>query len=215
MPDDVNRPTRSYDASGRRARALASRRAVIAAAQELLEEVGYSATTVVEVARRAGVSPESIYKGFGTKAALVKVVFDVAIAGDDDPVPVAERPEALAIRAEPDVREKLRLYAAGAARRGAQSARVQLALRNGAHSDPAIAELWATLQDERLAGMTMVARHLVDTGQLRAGIGVEEARDVLWACIAVEVFDLLVLQRGWTVEAYADWLSRTLAASLT
>lgn len=215
MPDDVNGDSRAYDASGRRQKARTTRRAVIAAARELLEERGFAVTTIAEVARRAGVSPESIYKGFGTKAALVKEVFDVTIAGDDDPVPVAERPPAERIREEPDLGVKLRLYADGATATAERSARVQLALRNGAAVDPAIKELWASLQAERLTGMTMLARHLAETGQLRAGIGVDYARDVLWTCISVEVFDLLVLQRGWTPEVYTEWLTRTLLASLT
>lgn len=218
MGEDVKRQdpvrTRAYDASGRRERARASRRSVLAAARSLLEERGYAATTVAEVAALAGVSPESIYKGFGSKSALVKEVFDVTIAGDDEPVAVADRPEAQRIRDEPDVRAKLRMYARGAAARAQRSGRVQLALRNGAPGDPAIAELWGRLQAERLHGMTMLARHLVDTGELSPGTGVERVRDVLWTCISVEVYDLLVLQRGWTLDAYADWMAGTLVASI-
>ena len=206
--------TRTYDASGRREKARASRRAVVAAARKLLEEHGYAAMTIAEVAGRAGVSPESIYKGFVTKAALVKEVFDITIAGDDDPVAVADRPDAQRVREEPDVRTKLRLYAEGAAARAGRSGRVQLALRNGAPADPAVAELWQRLQAERLHGMTMLARHLVETAQLRAGIGVDEVRDLLWTCNSVEVYDLLVLQRGWTLAAYADWMARTLVVSI-
>jgi AcrR family transcriptional regulator len=214
MADDVKRATRAYDATRRRQRARETHRAVLAAARELLEERGYGATTIADVARHAGVSPESIYKGFGSKAALVKEVFDVVIAGDDEPVAVAERPEARAVQEEPDVREKLRLYAESAAVRAERSARVQLAIRDGAPGDPVINELWQRLLQERLTGMTYLARHLVDTGQLRPGIGVDQARDILWTCIAVEVYDLLVLQRGWSRVAYADWLARTLVASL-
>lgn len=127
-------------------------------------------------------------------------MFDVVIAGDDEPVAIAERPEIQQIMAQPDVRIKLRLYAEG-------SARIQLALRNGAPVDPAIDELWQTIQGERLAGMTGFARHLQGTGQLREGVGADEVRDVLWACISIEVYDLLVLQRSWTSAAYADWLT--------
>jgi AcrR family transcriptional regulator len=212
VPGDGVKGRRAYDASGRRAAAAARRRTVVAAAQALLEERGYAATTVVDVARRAGVSPEGVYKGFGTKAALTKAVFDVAVAGDDEDVPVAEQPAAVAIRAEPDVREKLRLYAADAAERHRRSARIQLVVRDGAAADPALAEVWVQVQAERLTGMTMLARHLVDSGGL--AVGVEEARDVLWTCISVEVWDLLVHQRAWSPEAYAAWLARTLVASL-
>jgi AcrR family transcriptional regulator len=206
---------RSYDASGRREKARASRSAVVAAARALLEERGFAGTTVEEVARRAGVSAVSIYKRFGTKAALVKEVFDVTMAGDDEPVAVADRAEAQRIREEPRVPVKLRLYAESAALRAERSAAVQLALRNGAPADAAIDELWQQIQGERLTGMAMLAGHLVATGQLRTGIGVDEVRDVLWTCISVEVYDLFVLQRGWSRAAYADWMARTLIASLT
>ena len=74
--------------------------------------------------------------------------------------------------------------------------------------------MWAQVQDERLAGMTMFARHLAETGCLAAGVDVEHARDVLWTCTAVEVYDLLVHQRGWALTAYADWLESILSASL-
>jgi AcrR family transcriptional regulator len=182
--------------------------------RELLDERGDAGTTIAEVARLAGVSPESIYKGFGTKAGLVKEVFDATIAGDDEPVAVAERADAQRLRAEPDVRTKLGLYAESAAARAERSAGVQLAVRNGAPAHTAINGLWQRLQAERLAGMTMLARHLIDTGQLRAGTAVDEVRDVLWTCISVEVYDLLVRQRGWTRSAYADWMARTLITSL-
>ena len=52
--------------------------------------------------REAGVSPESIYQGFGSKAGLAKAVFDTALAGDDEPVPIAERPAQVTVRAELD-----------------------------------------------------------------------------------------------------------------
>ena len=207
--------TRSYDASGRRDKARTTRRAVLTAARELVEQRGFAATTIVAVAAQAGVSPESVYKGFRTKAALVKEVFDVTIAGDDEAVAVADRHESERIRAEPDVKEKLRLYAENVAERARRSARLQLVLRNGSSSDPAIADLWQRIQAERLQGMQMLASHLLATGQLRAGIDLQEATDVLWTCISVEVYDLLVLQRGWHLDAFTDWLARTLIASLT
>ena len=209
------RRTRAYDASARRDKARASRRLVVDSARELLEQRGYAATTIADVAARAGVSPESIYKGFQTKSALVKEVFDVTIAGDDEAVAVAERPAARAIRQEPDLRTKLRMYAEGAASRAERSGRLQLMLRNGATVDPAVAELWQQLQAERLTGMGMLAAHLVESGQVRAGLGVDDVRDALWTGISVEVYDLLVLQRGWSRAAYADWLTRTLTAWVT
>ncbi|MEU4192712.1 hypothetical protein AB0E69_12480 [Kribbella sp. NPDC026611] len=56
-------------------------------------------------------------------------------AGDDAPVPIAQRPEALAIQEEPDVRRKLRLYVDGLVGRQERSARVQILIRDGRHAD--------------------------------------------------------------------------------
>jgi AcrR family transcriptional regulator len=205
---------RSYDASGRQEQARARRRAVVLAAQDRFERDGFRATTIAAVARAAGVSAESVYKGFGTKAALAKAVFDLVIAGDDEPVPIAERPEAEAIRAEPDVRRKIALYVDGLARRQQRSAKVQILIRDGRHVDATLEEVWQKLLDERLTGMTMLAHQLHESGGLRDGVDVDELRDVLWTCIAVELYELLVLGRGWSLDSYAEWVTRTITAAV-
>jgi AcrR family transcriptional regulator len=205
---------RNYDATGRREQARARRRAVVLAAQELFERDGFRATTIAAVARAAGVSAESVYKGFGTKAALAKAVFDLVIAGDDEPVPIAERPEAQAIQAEPDVRRKIALYVDGLARRQQRSAKVQILIRDGRHVDETLEEIWQKLLDERLTGMTMVARQLHESGGLRDDVDVDEVRDVLWTCTAVELYELLVLERGWSLDAYGEWIGRTISGAI-
>ena len=163
---------RSYDASGRRARAHARRLAVVLAARDLFERDGFRLTTIAAIAASAGVSAESVYKGFGSKAAVAKAVFDLVIAGDDEPVPVAERPAMQAMRDERDVRRKIEMFAEGLAQRQARSARVQILIRNGRHVDDSLGPIWAKLNDEGLPrAWTMLGRHLLETGQLRDGIG--------------------------------------------
>jgi len=205
---------RSYDASGRRERAQARRRAVVRAAQELFERDGFRSTTIAAVARTAGVSAESVYKGFGTKAALAKAVFDLVIAGDDEPVPITERPEAQAIQAEPDVRRKIALYVEGATRRGQRSAKVQILIRDGRHVDDTLEEVWQNLLRERLTGMTMLATHFHGTGQLHPDLDVDEVRDTLWTYISVELYELLVLNRGWPLPRYTTWLTHAITTAL-
>jgi len=205
---------RNYDATTRRERARQRRRDVVLAAQELFEADGFQATTISAVARRAGVSAESIYKGFGTKAALAKAVFDFVIAGDDEPVPMVQRPEILAVQQEPDVRRKLRLYVAGLVERQQRSARVQILIRDGRHSDETLRETWQTLLDERLTGMTLFGRHLLETGDLRPGITLEEVADILWTYISVELYELLVLLRGWSLERYAEHVTTAITTAI-
>lgn len=205
---------RRYDSSGRRERARARRRAVVVAAKALFECDGFHQTTIAAVAEHARVSVESVYKGFGTKAALAKAVFDFVIAGDDEPVPVWQRPEADAIRAEPDVRRKIVIYTSGLAMRQQRSAKVQILIRDGGHTDETLAAVWQQLLGERLNGMTMLGRHLAETGQLRDGIELAEVRDVLWTYTAVELYELLALHRGWPVDRYAEWIGRAMTAAL-
>lgn len=205
---------RAYDASGRREQARARRLAVVVAARELFERDGFRLTTIAAIAAHAGVSEESIYKGFGSKAALAKAVFDIVIAGDDEPVPVAERPAMQAMRDEPDVRRKITMFVTGLAQRQAGSARVQILIRDGRHVDDSLAPIWAKLNDESLAGMTMLGRHLLDSGQLRDGLDLDEVRDVLWNYLAIDTYERLVLFRGWPLERYSHWLAGALTSAL-
>ncbi|MGW4354073.1 TetR/AcrR family transcriptional regulator [Nocardia sp. NPDC004582] len=211
----MNEVKRSYDASRRQDQARARRRAVVVAARELFEREGFRATSITAIARRAGVSAEFIYKAFGTKAALAKAVFDFVIAGDDEEVPVAQRSSVQNALAEPDVHRKIELYIDGLALRQQRSAQVQILIRDGRHTDDALVEVWQKLLDERLAGMTMFGRHLLDTGQLRDGLDLDEVRDVLWTYIAVEFYELLVLARGWPLDRYARWIAGAISAALT
>jgi AcrR family transcriptional regulator len=208
---DVKRP---YDASGRQAQARARRLAVVRAARDLFERDGYRLTTIAAIAAHAGVSAESVYKGFGTKAALAKAVFDLALAGDDEPVPVAARPAMQAVRDEPDARRKITMFAAGLAQRQARSAGVTILIRDGRHVDDSLAPIWATVHDEGLAGMTALGRHLLETGQLRAGLDLGEVRDVLWNYLAIDHYERLVLIQGWPPARYARWLAAAIAGAL-
>jgi hypothetical protein len=54
--------------------------------------------------------------------------------------------------------------------------------------------------------LTMLAEHLAESGVLASGRSVEETRDELWALGAVEIYELLVGQRGWSPDRYRDWL---------
>jgi AcrR family transcriptional regulator len=210
----VTEVKRSYDASRRREQARARRLSVVLAARDLFERDGFRPTTIAAIAARAGVSAESVYKGFGTKAALAKAVFDLVIAGDDEPVPVAGRPAMQAVRGEPDVRRKIAMFAEGLAQRQARSAGVQILIRDGRHVDDSLAPVWAKLTDEGLAGMTMLGRHLLETGQLRDGISFEEVRDVLWNYLTIDTYERLVLIQGWPIERYSQWLARTITSAL-
>jgi hypothetical protein len=119
-----------------------------------------------------------------------------------------------AIQAEPDVAQKLRMYAGRLAPSMARTAPILLLARSAKLLDPDLAAVWEQLQAERLTGMTAFATELAATGQLRDGVTIEGARDVLWTMNAVDVYELLVLERGWTPERYEQFAAETVIAAL-
>ena len=102
---------REYRSELRSQQADQTRRRVAEAAAGLYMRDGYAATSINAVARSAEVSAQTIYNVFGTKAALLKAAYDIALVGDADPVPLAERPDVRALYADPDPARFLRGYA--------------------------------------------------------------------------------------------------------
>ena len=208
------KPRRRYDSSRRQEQARHNRSAVLRAAHQLFLEHGFAATTMPAIASTAGVSVQTVYKAFGNKPRLAKAVFDVAMAGDDEPVAMLQRASLGRVRNEHDPRKRLRLYGEFLAEVAPRHVPVQLVIRDAARSDPEAQTVWAELQAERLNGMTLFARALHDDGSLRPGISTSEARDVLWTYNSAELFQLLVLERGWSPKRYGRWIAEALIAAL-
>jgi AcrR family transcriptional regulator len=160
------------------------------------------------------VSVETVYKGFGSKAALTKQVYDVALAGDDEPVPMSERPEIKAIVDEPDPRKKVTRYAALARQLGERLGPLLAVLLRARGADPDLDAFAHTTADERLAGTGAIVRLLADAGALRPGLDQPRARDLLWALISPELYLLLVLDRGWSPDEYERWLATAITDAL-
>lgn len=205
---------RSYDGARRQELARHSRTVMVRSAAALFQERGFAATTVADVAEASGVSIQNVYKVFKNKVGLAKAVFDLAIAGDDEALPMVERPSLLKVREEPDPRRKLTFYGEHLAAVAPRHVPFQLVILDAAASDMDAAKVWKQLQDERLEGMSMFAADLAEHGHLRADVTVTEARDVLWAYNSAELYRLLVIERGWSAERYGGWVAKALIAAL-
>jgi AcrR family transcriptional regulator len=213
MVETVKSP-RPYDSTRRRKQAQETRRAILEAARRLFLERGYASTTMASVAEGAGVSVEAVYKAFSNKAGLVKAVFDVAIVGDDKPIPMLQRARVARMRAEPDARRKFEMYGEHLAEAGSRAGALQLLIRSAAEGHPDAAKVWDQMVAEHLTGMTEFARHLHNGEHLRPDLSVDDARDILWTYSSVELYDLLVIRRGWDPERYGGWIAEALTASL-
>jgi AcrR family transcriptional regulator len=205
---------RPYDSTRRRKQAQETRRAILEAARRLFLKRGYASTTMASVAEGAGVSVEAVYKAFSNKAGLVKAVFDVAIVGDDKAIPMLQRARVARMRTEPDARRKFEMYGEHLAEAGARAGALQLLIRSAADGHPDAAKVWDQMVAEHLTGMTEFARHLHDGEHLRPDLSVDDARDILWTYSSVELYDLLVLRRGWDPERYGGWIAEALIAAL-
>jgi AcrR family transcriptional regulator len=203
---------RRYDSSGRRERAEARRRHVLRVAEDLFLRDGYATTTVAALADAAGVSAETIYKSFGGKAGLVGAIQEVGLAGAG-PVPAPDRSDEMSAR-EQDPDRIVRRWATLAREVAPRVAPIMLLVRSAAATDSDMAALLADMNRQRLERMSHNARRLAATGGLRTGVTVDQARDVMVAFTAPELYEILVVQRGWTLSAYSDFVYRGLRVEL-
>jgi AcrR family transcriptional regulator len=203
---------RTYDSSRRRAQARETQRAVLDAARGLFVEQGYGRTTIADVARSAGVSVETVYGAFGNKATLLHRVWDVTIGGDDEEITYHERPEILALRAEPDLARRFAMQAALFTQTARRIVPFLLAVQGAAATEPAAAEMLAEMGRQRLEGLSVMAREAAATGQL--AVTETECRDIIWATTDGVLWKRLVNERGWSDQRFQDWLAQMWISTL-
>jgi hypothetical protein len=116
--------------------------------------------------------------------------------------------------AEPDPHEKLHMLARMLTTVAVRIEPVDRVMRSAAAVDPEAAEQARALDAGRLEGMTEIAEHLAQVGALREGLTVETAAQVLWAFSGPALFRQLVVEQGWTTEAYTPLLGDLLVTAL-
>lgn len=210
MPPHVKR-RRAYDATKRRADALARRDSVLAAAHELFLLTGFAATTVAAVAKRAGVSPETVYKNFGNKPGLVRALHDDAMRGQDPASPYRRSED---LRDHSDPYQIVRGWSRLSTEVAPRVSPLLLLLRDAAVVQPELRELLAELDLARQQRMSENARFLHEAGHLREGVNTQAAADLMWSVTSAEMYELLVLRRGWSRDQYADYIFHTVSSLL-
>lgn len=207
---------RVYKSERRQQQAAATRRDIVAAARVLFERDGYTATTMNSIAAEAGVAVETIYRSFDGKAGVIEAVVEAAVAGGAERAEqaVEDRPAIRNLIEEPNPRRKLELYAATQPGIHERSALLLRALRTAAATEPSLTEVLDRIEYQRLQGLGRFAQHLRDSGALRDDISIEEARDLVWTINSQVLFDLLVRERGWSVDRYQSWVVSMMISSL-
>ncbi len=157
-------------------------------------------------------SVDTIYKTFGGKPGLVRAIHEEGLAGSG-PVHAEARSDALQT-SDADPREIMRGIGELAAEVAPRAAPIMLLIRDAAATDPDMAALKRDLDDERLARMTHNARNFAAGGHLRSGLSVEEAGEIMWTYSAPELYELLVIRRGWGADRFGAFIADSLAAAL-
>lgn len=207
------KPRRPYNSARRQRQAADTRREILAAAQRLFEERGYATTTITSIAAAAGVAPKTIYVAFETKSGVLRALWNVLLRGDDQDVPVGDREWYRDVLAEPDPARQLELNAHNSRIVKERVAQVLEVIRVAA-ADPEIGELWSRIQREFHQNQGAIVKSLADRGTLRPELDVSRATDVLWALNHPELWQLLVVQRGWTPDQWERWFAEIACAQL-
>ena len=197
---------RTYDSSGRKAAAEATRHAILEAARRVFLKHGYAGATMPAIAQEAGIALDTVYAVAGKKPALMRLLVETAISGQDQAVPAEQRDYVRAIRAEPDAAAKLKIYATALAAIQSRLAFIFTVLQAAATQEPDLQALWQEISRRRAANMRLLAEDLAATGQTRRDLSLSQIADIIWSMNAPEYFLLLVGQRGWTAEAFGRWL---------
>lgn len=195
---------RPYRSELRARQAEGTRRAVIETATELFVANGWELTGMRDVASATGVSLETIYRHFESKAGLLRAVADVAAAGDDVPVALAERSEFTAMGRGP---RSARIGAAADVLTAVheRTAAIARLLRHAAPSDPEIAEMLQATRDRQRLDVARAIELIIGRPPVATEV------DGTWAVTSPDVFLLLVDDSGWTAGQYRDWMTEMLA----
>ena len=207
-------PTRPYRSPLRESQARATRQAVVDAARDLFVEQGWSATTIEAVAGRAGVSRRTVFTAVGGKAALLKVALDWALVGDDEPVPMAERPVIAEMAAEEDPAALVARWARFIADIEQRAAPLAAVLDVAADVDPQAATVREESERNRVGGARAFVERLEAIGGLRAGVTVERATATAHLLMDPAVHRTLVGDHDWSKDDYVAWIVEVATATL-
>ena len=187
---------------------------MVDAARSLFLERGYVATTIESISDRSDTPQATVYRLFSSKLGILKAVLDVAIVGDDQSVPMADRPQVRSLLGDPDPVQQVTGFAALLRDLMARTAPVHRLLADAARSDADAASLLAEIARQRQEGQRRIARSLARSGALKPGLRERDAADVIHALASPEVYGLLVFDRGWSGDRYEDWVRAILVDQL-
>ena len=204
---DTEIRTRVYRSELRLRQAEATRRSIIDAAAELFSELGYAGTTLAKIAKRAGVSVETVQKN-GPKAALIRAAVEVRSFGVEGDRDVFEIEAGQALLVLTDRAQAAPLAARSMLEVNSGSAGVWTALTGAAHGDPELRGYFEEMLSDIRRQNSRILGLLAERGWLRDDLDFERAVDTWEVISSVETYVRLVVLTGRSPDEYRAWIEQ-------
>jgi AcrR family transcriptional regulator len=193
----------------RAARVAENEERILRAAHALFVQDGYQATTLAAVADAAGVAHRTVYVRFGTKAALLKRVIDMAIAGDLAPIDVVSREWYRTATTAPTLQERIAAFARGSARLVASAADVIGVARQAEPTEPLLADAAHAGRAATRDAIRTFWTCARNDGLLPAGCDLAWLADTTSVLAHAETYLLMRETLRITPRQYQNWLATT------
>ncbi len=211
---NISAVKRSYKSSLRAEQAQATRQSILTAARRVCISGGWPNATIAAIAKEAGVSKETIYAIFKSKAVLIGETVKASVAQTVPGKHFLDEERPGAIRAETDQARQIELWAIYLSEIMERVSPLMAVVRSGAEVEPEMVDLYHALHKGRRANLSVLAQSIWNQGTLRNGLSVEATTDILWQLASPEIFHLLTTVGGYSTRQYAEWLGEMLKASL-
>ena len=186
-----------------------TRVAILDAARSLYEAQGYFGVGMEAVAKKAGVSRRAVYLHFASKADLLGALHERVFAQDVGPVQ-----DRLGLWEAATAKEGLDVWVAATTEVAPRIMGIAKALSAARLADPDVDETWRAPRAGRHGDCLRMVKWLKREGELKAGMSVGHAADVLFTLASLWSYDSLVNNCGWSPRQYERWLRQTLRREL-
>lgn len=202
---------RKYDSSRRKAQAFETHQQILEAADRLFTINGYSGTSIEAIAQKASVAPETIYATFKNKQTILSMLIKTSILGDDDnPVPIMLREQIREVAEEKNQKRQIQMFAKRIHLLMSRVAQLLEVMKSASKTEPEIKRLSKKYVDGRFQGMGFFIDCVMANGALRNKLDKLTATETVWLLTSAEVYNLLIVERGWSGDEYEVWLSQAL-----
>lgn len=190
-------------------RRLETERRLVESGSVLFVEKGYAATTLADVAQHADVAARTLYLHFPTKADLLLRCIGMAIAGDNERIPLSDRAEMVAAMAAPTFEERIRLMAALTSSLMERAGALLDVAFQASPSEPLIAAAAAAGRDDTRRTLREFWHGMHRDALLPPSIDLEWLTETATLVAHADTYLLIGTTTGWDIDAYREWLVTT------